>query len=107
MEILERPDLTIARERLKLACAYSRAHSKLTAFALDKYGDNGPQISGVIRDHFPEKIKDRLRFLARNVTAASELAWVARPKRVRHTTMLMLSRAVATRYGSGFYGPRA
>jgi hypothetical protein len=92
----------------KKAVAASRAHAKLANEALSKYGEHGPLISGVVRDHFPKRIKDRLRELAHEVTRQSDLAWAARPARVRSSTMRRLSSQVAKEYGpTGFYGPQA
>jgi hypothetical protein len=104
--ILDRPYLLKAAQHFAAACAISRAHGLVTASALHVYGDHGPQISGTIRDHFPEDVRDNLRGLARLVTRHSDEAWAARPPRVRQSTMLALSRAVAQRDGGGFYGPR-
>jgi hypothetical protein len=82
------------------------AHSKAAANALAEFGDHGSLISGCVRDHFPADVKEHLRELAKDVTAESDKAWAARPTRVRHSTMLKLSRAVAQDTGSGFYGPQ-
>lgn len=40
--------------------------------ALHAFGDHGSLISGCVRDHFPEGIKDRLRHLARRITDCSD-----------------------------------
>ena len=48
----------IARERAAVD------HGCLTKEAMDRYGDHGSLISGVMRDHFPPHVKDRLRHLA-------------------------------------------
>jgi len=107
MNVLTRPDLAQSRALFATACRLSRAHSALAGDALRTHGGHGPQISGCVREHFPEPVKDALRTLARAVGAASDAAWRARPPRVRHATMRALSRAVAARDGSGFYGPQA
>ena len=96
-----------AREHFSRACAYSAQHSVEAMEALDHYGDHGSDISGCVRDHFPDAVKDRLRFLARTVTEASDAGYNARPPRVRFTTMRKLARDVARRNGSGYYGPQA
>src|SRR5690606_37887094 len=57
----------------------SRIHSELAALALARHGDHGPQISGCVRDHFPEDTKAVLRIHARQVTELCELAHAARP----------------------------
>lgn len=89
-----------------LACKASREHSALAQSAFDKYGDHGPQISGCVRDHFPDHIKDELRFAAREVSRQSELAHASRPKGVRTSTIRAIGQSVATRDGAGFYGPQ-
>jgi hypothetical protein len=107
MTLLADNRLAIARAHFVICCAASRAHNELAGAALDTYGDHGPLISGVVRDHFPEPIKDELRRLARLVSEWSDSAYAARPKRVRLDTMRSLARDVATRDGSGYYGPQA
>lgn len=107
MNILDRPDLQRAADLLADACRISRDHCQAAADALAEYGDHGPTISGCVREHFPEYTKGHLRSLARNVSILSEAAFNARPPRVRLSTMRNLSRAVAARDGSGYYGPTA
>lgn len=102
-----RPDLARAAELFEAACEQSRAWDKAAHEALTTYGDHGPQISGCLRDHFPESTKSYLRSLAVNVSLLSDAAWAARPARVRHATMIKLARSIARRDGAGFYGPRA
>jgi len=60
MNITERPDLQTAAYHFERACRASRAHSDLSLHALERYGDHGPLISGCVRDHFPDEIKDKL-----------------------------------------------
>ena len=105
--LLARADLNRAAELFADACAQSREHDKAAAAALVAYGPHGPQISGIVREHFPTCTKDYLRSLARNVGILSNAAHAARPARVRIATMRALARAVALRDGSGFYGPQA
>jgi len=50
---------TAMEQASTLDCAYAR----LVTFALATYGDHGPLISGVIRDHFPVETKSILRTL--------------------------------------------
>jgi len=107
MNILERPDLAISADLFAESCRISRDHVKAASDALKAYGDHGPDISGVVRDHFPVCTKDYLRSLARNVSILCTAAYAARPKGVRLTTMRALAQAVAARDGSGFYGPQA
>ena len=89
-----------------IACSASRYHSEIAQRALHNYGSHGSQISGCVRDHFPNHIKDDLRSAARRVTEYCEQAHAARPKYVRAATVTMIGRLVATRDGSGFYGPQ-
>ena len=44
------------------------------SLAAEAYGDQGSLISGVYRDHFPDSVKDRLRFLAYGSTMAKDAA---------------------------------
>lgn len=107
MNILERADLAAAAAAYAAACEASREHSRLAAAACARYGDHGPQISGIVRDHFPDEVKNRLRKLAVLITKYGDRGDRLRPRGVRHSTMRELARAVAARDGSGFYGPRA
>lgn len=106
-KLLARQDLSAARFHFENACRASRKHQELVRLSLEEHGDRGSQISGIIRDHFPEHVKNRLRNLCRTITTESDRAWAARPPRVRTETMRRLASAVAQRDGSGFYGPRA
>jgi hypothetical protein len=104
--LLERRDLRAARDWFEIACAASRYHSEIAARALAEHGDQGPEISGVVRDHFPEHVKETLRQMAAAVTKHTDAAYKLRPRGVRHSTMKALARAVAASRGSGFYGPQ-
>lgn len=103
---INRPDLALARDKFESACHCSRAYCAALAEYLAIYGDHGPDISGAGRDHFPAEAKDHLRRIARAVTTLSEEGYAARPKGIRHSTLVRLSREVATRDGTGFYGPQ-
>jgi len=81
-------------------------HDELAKAALLVFGDHGAQISGCVRAHFPEPVKDELRALAQEVTAACAKGATLRPRGVRSSTMRALARDVAARDGAGFYGPR-
>ena len=105
-DLLARPDLAEAARQFARVCEASREHSKAAAAALRMYGDHGPLISGCVRDHFPEEVKEHLRWLAKATADYSKLAHAARPPRVRTATMRELARAVATRDGAGYYGPQ-
>lgn len=106
MDVLTRPDLAPARYLFEGACRASRLHQSEAQRALANYGSHGPLISGCVRSHFPKAVKDRLRGLAQAASARSDAAYAARPPRVRFATMRRLARAVATRDGSGRYGPQ-
>lgn len=105
-KLLARPDLQTAARLFADACRCSREHDELARKALQRYGNHGPDISGCVRDHFPEAVKAELRLVAHNVSAFSDAAWHHKPRGVRLTTMRALASAVARRDGSGFYGPR-
>lgn len=107
MNPLDDPKFKTVVHHYAMACCCSREHSALAATACEKYGDHGPLISGCVREHFPEDVKNLLRDLAFAVTKHSDLAWKARPKHVREDTIRKIGRLVAQRDGSGFYGPQA
>jgi hypothetical protein len=104
--LLARSDLNAARRAFAVACFYSRAHETLADEALSMFGSHGPHVSGVMRDHFPDTVKATLRTLADATARASDAAHGARPPRVALRTLRDLGRAVATRDGSGIYGPQ-
>jgi hypothetical protein len=106
MNILSRPEFKPAIEWFINSVKSAQEHDKIAAAALEKYGDHGATISGIVREHFPDNIKKRLRTLASQVTEYSNNAWKTRPRGVRKSTMRKLSQAVAQKYGHGFYGPR-
>lgn len=105
-DLLLDPKFEAAADRFARACAASREHAALAAAALAKHGEHGPAVSGCVRDHFPQDVKDELRFLAAQVSRWSRLAWDCRPPRIRSATMRRLAQQVATRDGAGFYGPQ-
>lgn len=103
MKALSDPRFEKAREQFKYAFWLSREHNRIVARALTRYGDHGPQISGIARDHFPERTKRRLRELCRRMNEAKDLGWKSRPKHVRLSTMRALYCAIREREGTGFY----
>lgn len=105
--ILSRPDLAKSAEYFAAACHKSRAWDNELRVACFRYGGHGAAISGAGRSHFPDQVKAELRELARQVAAFSQLAYDAKPPRVRVSTIRALGRAIAARDGSGFYGPQA
>lgn len=106
MNIIDRPDLQRAADLFADACRISRQHAEEAAAALRTYGAHGPDVSGCVREHFPQCTRDYLRSLARNVAILTDAAYAARPPRVRLSTMRALARAIAQRDGSGYYGPQ-
>lgn len=106
MNHLTNPRNAVMVARFAMQCAASREHSALAAIALAEYGDHGAQISGCVREHFPERIKGELRSLARQCSEYGDSARQARPPRMRRDTVNAIARMVATRDGSGFYGPQ-
>jgi len=89
-----------------IACRAARAHDRLAAACIASYGGHGPDVSGCVRDHFPDHIKDTLRGLAKLARESSESGYAARPARVRMSTMRKLAGQIAAAHGSGFYGPQ-
>lgn len=74
-----------------LAAAYASQHTTQQYLAAVKdtlaiYGDgSGVLISGIVRDHFPKPVKDRLRLLAHYATEQSDLSashWQAAGRRL-------------------------
>jgi len=104
--LLKRESLAAARDLFRQSVEASAQHALELARAVKKHGERGPWISGIGQDHFPDAVKNRLRKLAQQVTHYSNQAWIARPPRVRDSTMRELAAAVANRYGHGFYGPQ-
>ena len=41
-----------------------RTYAELVKFACEEYGDHGPLVSGIVHNHFPIDVKNRLRFLS-------------------------------------------
>jgi len=104
---IDDPKFYDARLYFRMACSFSRLHAMLVDDALRAFGEHGPYVSGVGRDHFPAHVKEQLRYLAERVGFYSKLAYDSRPPRVRKATMRYLARVVATEDGSGYYGPQA
>lgn len=92
---------------IAIACHHSREHSAEVKAALVMYGDgNGVQISGVIRDHFPDFVKESLRLRCAAISAVTDHAWKVRPPRVQRHTLLTLQSRIVHAVGTGFYGPK-
>jgi hypothetical protein len=103
--MINRADLAAAAEHFAEAARLSRAHVAAVQAAIRRYGEgNGQLISGVARDHFPDRVKNRLRALARGVSVQNDAGIACRPARVRFNTMHELARAICRRDGTGFYG---
>jgi hypothetical protein len=95
----------IAEQQMILAYAHSRAHRDLSEQALLVYGDHGSPISGVVRDHFPEFVKNELRSLSLRVARLldeSRVSWSKARKHLR--TWIRLKDAIIAKYGKGYYG---
>ena len=105
-QIIDNPKFEAAQILFEAACEASRRHSAIAADAFVIFGDHGAPISGCVRDHFPDTVKNDLRHWAQLVTRRSDMAYQNRPARVRMSTMRQLATEVATRHGSGFYGPQ-
>ena len=73
-----------ARAFAKRAEKIEEDYFKASESALKKYGSQGSLVSGAVRDHFPEGVKNRLRALAHGIgqlRAASVAHWEASGKR--------------------------
>jgi hypothetical protein len=51
---------------------FQKEHERLVTLAEKLYGAQGGLISGGLRDHWPDQIKDPIRFLAHGITTLSE-----------------------------------
>jgi hypothetical protein len=74
-----------SRFMLALSIHAADTYGAESRLALDTYGDAGALISGVLRDHFPDYVKDRLRRLCREQSeyASASLAhWQAAGRRI-------------------------
>lgn len=100
---MEDTRLAAARAHFEECFRLSRKHKRVFVRALEIFGDHGPQISGIIRTHFPERWQQRLRALCREMNESRAQGFKARPPRVHKSTMTGLYRSVRNRVGSGFY----
>jgi len=105
-DYLNDPRFAHAVSEFESACHCSRAWDAKLKEYLEIYGNIGVAISGAGREHFPDDVKDHMRRIAKAVTHHSDLGHAARPYRVHTSTMIKVARAVASRDGSGFYGPQ-
>ena len=106
MKYIDNPKFADAQLAFRMACLMSRLHLDFCKQFIERFGGHGPLVSGVCRDHFPQDAKDILRQLATAVTMYSDRGHAARPKHYSSAAMVHLAREVATRHGSGFYGPQ-
>jgi hypothetical protein len=104
--LADQPRFALCARLFAEACEASREHERKAGEALAAYGSQGPLVSGCVRSHFPEAVKEELRRLARLVSDKCDAARLARPARVRHDTLRRLAQEIATRDGSGRYGPQ-
>lgn len=105
-QYLDNPRFAAAQSEFESACHASRAYDARLAEALRDHGDHGPAVSGAGRDHFPAETKEHLRRIAQAVAYHSDRGHALRPKYARSAAMRRLAQEVATRDGSGFYGPQ-
>lgn len=55
-----------------LRSKFQKEHERLVLLAEKLYGSEGSLISGGLRDHWPDQIKDRVRFVAHGISTLSE-----------------------------------
>jgi hypothetical protein len=104
----ERSDYSILRHDLRnrvrlilsRAAECSRLHGTAAREYEAIYGDHGPLVSGVVREHFPEEVKDRLRRLARAASGSSFAYSLWRATGATATTY----HRERSRLSFGFYG---
>lgn len=80
-----------------------RAYDRLSLGALDTYGSHGALVSGVVRGHFPDRVKESLRYMLARFAAvkdASVAHWFASGSRTRYRDT-ELARLVGS---AGHYG---
>ena len=78
MKTLDNPKFAAVVTHFENACRASRKHSQFATQSLKLFGDHGSTISGCVRDHFSDSLKNELRDLARLVTTESDAAYAAR-----------------------------
>ena len=76
------------------AAEFEKQSREIADAALTKYGDHGPLISGIIRDHFPDITKKTLRKLRDFKNYAVDMGFEAKPPRVHDKTMRELYQSV-------------
>ena len=106
-DMLKNPKYANVVSHFAASCKASREQSAIVHESLETYGNHGPNVSGIARDHFPAPVKDELRRLCRVICEESDAAYAARPKWTRRDTIRHIGRLVAARDGAGFYGPQA
>ncbi len=75
-----------ALDALQQARAIDSAYQEAVQDALRTYGSQGSLISGIVRDHFPDEVKDLLRSRARALTYHRDRSvahWQAAGKRLQ------------------------
>lgn len=83
-----------ARYALGTALALENTYFLLVRTAEETYGNQGPLISGIVRDHFPDEVKHTFRELVRRVSREfdrSIVHWHAAGKQI-HTWRAMRDR---------------
>lgn len=101
---LDNPKFADSQHYFEVACAVSRKHRDVQNAAYEKYGKQGPIISVIGQDHFPEDVKEELRSLARETSFMNNKGVEKKPARVRRETIYNLAREVSHKNGIGFYG---
>ena len=76
------------------AAEFEKQSREIADAALTKYGDHGPLISGIIRDHFPDITKKTLRKLRDFKNYAVDMGFAAKPPRVHDKTMRELYQSI-------------
>lgn len=75
------PELTkqdherLAREYIRAANMFQGEWEEGVKNALAQYGSHGSLISGVVREHFPQWVKESLRNTARRASRYAAMAW--------------------------------
>ena len=101
------PKLEKAAQYFAVAYWNSRAWNRMVQRLIKLHGDKPegkPHISGIYAEHFPEVNKKLLKTCCNNLNRYSKLAYDARPKGVRYSTMINLKDFIKNRDGSGYYG---
>lgn len=86
-ERLKEPQFAEMVECFKAALVQKAIYSRIVKVSLFAYGSHGPDISGVVRDHFPEWIKMTLRNTLRASYSFEDTGRRRAPTGTRSTTV--------------------